>query len=97
MRKQIQGLSMLIEEHLEGRAFSGDLFVFSNRSRNIVKILYWAENGFALWQKRLERDRFTWPENEKDVLEIDQNALGWLLKGLDIDQAHPPADYTILS
>lgn len=54
----------------------------------MVKILYWGENGFCLWMKRLERDLFRWPEHEQDVLEIDETALGWLLQGLDLQHAH---------
>ena len=62
MRKAINGLSILVESRMELDPFSGHLFVFSNRRRNLIKVLYWDRNGFCLWQKRLERDRFRWPE-----------------------------------
>ena len=71
MRKAINGLSILVENALGGNLFSGDLFVFSNRKKTLVKILYWDLNGFALWQKRLEKERFTWPENEGAAAEIE--------------------------
>ena len=58
MRKAINGLSLLVAEHLEMDVFSGHLFAFCNRDRSIIKILYWDNNGFCLWQKRLERHRF---------------------------------------
>jgi transposase len=61
MRKSINGLSILVDEVLEMNPFSGHLFAFSNRRRNMIKILYWCRNGFCLWQKRLEKDRFRWP------------------------------------
>ncbi len=44
---------------------------------------YWERNGFCLWQKRLEKHRFTWPESEREVLELGPRELGWLLEGLD--------------
>jgi transposase len=53
MRKAINGLSILVEQAMDLDPFSGDLFVFCNRKRTIVKILYWDHNGFCLWHKRL--------------------------------------------
>ena len=70
MRKAINGLSILVESNMDLDPFSGHLFVFCNRGRNILKILYWDRNGFCLWQKRLEKDRFRWPETEREVLNI---------------------------
>ena len=87
MRKAINGLSMLVEARLELDPFSGHLFVFCNRRRNIIKILYWDTNGFCLWYKRLEKDVFRWPESEADVWHIDHRQLSWLLDGLEVRQA----------
>ena len=84
MRKAINGLSVLVESRLELNPFSGHLFVFCNRRRTMVKILYWDRNGFCLWQKRLEKDRFRWPASAPEAMEIDRRQLGWLLDGLDI-------------
>lgn len=81
MRKAINGLS-LVADHLEMDAFCGHLFAFCNRDRSIVKILYWDNNGFCLWQKRLERHHFNWPKSPKEVLELTPRELGWLLEGL---------------
>lgn len=88
MRKSINGLSLLVEEQFALDLFSGNYFAFCNRKRDIVKILYWAENGFCVWMKRLERDVFRWPESEEDVVEVSRTALNWLLQGLDVQQAH---------
>ncbi len=83
MRKAINGLSILVESRFLLDPFSGNLFVFTNRRRNILKILYWDRNGFCLWQKRLEKHRFRWPESCDTVVEIEGRELSWLLEGLD--------------
>jgi transposase len=83
MRKAIDGLSILVSQQLALDPFAGHLFVFCNRVRTIVKILYWDRNGFCLWQKRLERQVFRWPTSEAEVLAIDSRELSWLLDGLD--------------
>jgi transposase len=98
MRKSINGLSILVQEHLEMNPLSGHLFVFCNRSRNMIQVLYWDRNGFCLWKKRLERQHFTWPESVHEVMEIDQRQLGWLLEGLDMCRmkAHEALRYSTL-
>lgn len=85
MRKAINGLSMLVES-LDLDPFSGHLFVFCNRRRRILKTLYWDTNGFCLWQKRLEKQSFKWPNTKDEVLQIGQRELRWLLDGLKITQ-----------
>ncbi len=57
-RKGINGLAILVEGTLSMDPFSAQLFVFCNRRRDRIKILYWEYSGFCLWQKRLERARF---------------------------------------
>lgn len=84
MRKAINGLSILVQDRLELNPLSGNLFVFCNRRRDMIKILYWDRNGFCLWQKRLEKHFFTWPESADQVMQIDGRQLGWLLEGLDL-------------
>jgi transposase len=96
MRKSINGLSIMVEDCLKLDPFSGHLFVFCNRRRNIIKILYWNKNGFCLWQKRLEKDRFKWPGNEAEVFLINWKELGWLVAGLDITTAHNRLKYETL-
>ncbi|HEC97892.1 MAG TPA: transposase [Nitrospirae bacterium] len=92
MRKAINGLSILVESQLELNPLSGHIFVFSNKRRNMIKILYWDQNGFCLWQKRLEKHRFIWPES---MLEVEQRKLMWLLEGLDVStmQGHGRLNY----
>lgn len=98
MRKSINGLSILVQEHLKMNPLSGHLFVFCNRRRNMIKVLYWDRSGFCLWQKRLEKHRFCWPESVSEVMKIDQRQLWWLLEGLDVCQvqAHKSLSYSVL-
>ncbi len=94
MRKAANGLSMLVES-LELDPFSGHLFVFCNRKKKLLKILYWDTNGFCLWQKRLEKQTFKWPKTEAEVMQVGQRELRWLLDGLKIKQrsAHKQLHY----
>jgi len=89
-RKAINGLSILVSEELELEPFSAHVFGFCNRRRDQVKLLYWERNGFVLWQKRLEKDRFPWPrEGEDEVVELTGRELNWLLDGLDVFRLRP--------
>ncbi len=92
MRKAINSLSILVEDTLRLDPFSGHLFVFCNRGERILKILYWDRNGFCLWQKRLEKHRFKWPQNRDEVMEIGARELSFVLEGLDIRAMRPYAE-----
>ena len=61
-RLNINGLALLVEQALGLDPFAACVYVFSNRRRNRVKILGWERNGFWLLLKRLEKDRFIWPQ-----------------------------------
>ena len=84
MRKAIDGLSILVEECLERDPFSGHLFGFCNRRRDMVKVLYWDRNGFCLWQKRLERGKFKWPVGVEEVKSLSMREFEWLLEGFSV-------------
>ena len=86
MRKAINGLSVMVADVLDLDPLGGAYFVFCNRSRSIIKVLQWDRNGFCLWQKRLERERFRWPQSREQVLGISGRELAWLLEGLDLQQ-----------
>ena len=60
-RKSINGLAGIVEAELELPVMNGALFVFCNKGRDKLKILYWDKTGFALWYKGLEKDKFKWP------------------------------------
>ena len=55
MRKSFEGLSYLIEASYPGKSLTGALFLFLNRRRNLIKILYWDGDGLVIWYKRLEQ------------------------------------------
>ncbi len=87
-RKSINGLSVLVQEHMKSNPFDGNFYVFCNRTRTMLKILYWDRNGFCLWHKRLEEDKFHWPRTAEDVHEITRDEYNWLMQGLDFYNAH---------
>jgi transposase len=96
MRKSINGLSVLVEDVFHLDPLSSHLFVFCNRHRDKLKILYWHNNGFWLFYRRLEKQQFWWPTNaENHALQISSRELSWLLDGLDINQVcgHKPLNY----
>lgn len=98
MRKAINGLMVLVSDVLEADPFSSHLFVFCNRLRDKIKILYWHNNGFWLFYRRLEQQRFWWPQaGEQTSIELSSRELGWLLEGLDVTQvkAHKKAALTL--
>ncbi len=89
-RKQIRGLSVVVEEEFELDPFSTHVFAFCNRRRDAVKLLLWERNGFVLWQKKLEKDRFPWPrKDERCVVELTGRELNWLLDGMDVFAIKP--------
>ena len=94
MRKQINGLAIVATEEMELDVFSGSLFIFCNRSRKILKALYWDRTGFAMWQKRLEKCHFPWPETEQKAREIGVEELKMLLEGIDFWHAHQEVQYS---
>lgn len=93
MRKQIDGLAGLVEHAMKHDPFSGHLFVFCNRSRNRLKILYWEEGGYWLLHKRLERGRFAWPDGDSPVINLSATELHALLGGLDFRSARQRRRY----
>lgn len=84
-RKSINGLLAIVENELELNAFTGALFIFTNRKQDKLKCLYWDKTGFALWYKRLEKQRFKWPKiSELNHLKMTEQQLAWLLGGYDV-------------
>lgn len=90
MRRSFDGLSGMVTTIVEQDPLGGHLFVFRNRNRDRIKILYWDRDGLAIWYKRLERGTFQFPTDlsEKDVrpskAEITTEQLTLLLGGIDL-------------
>lgn len=91
MRKGFDGLFALVETVIAEDPFSGHLFLFRNRNRDRVKILYWDRDGLAQWYKRLEKGRFQFPTDVANdqpepprSCEIRADELAMLLGGIDL-------------
>jgi transposase len=89
-RKSIGGLSVLVEQELELNPFGSALYVFVNRQRNKIKALYWHRNGFCLWYKRLESEKFAWPRDGSAATQtVSMQEFEWLLEGFDLWRNQP--------
>jgi transposase len=80
MRKGIEGLSVLVEESCAGELTSGAYFVFVNRLKDRMKVLYWDNDGFAIWWKRLEKGSFRLLGIDRAL--IDRKEFFMLLEGI---------------
>lgn len=84
-RKSINGLSAIVEQQMQLSPLTGSVFVFCNKSRDKLKVLYWDKTGFALWYKRLEKDKFKWPKKFKQhTVNLTEQQLHWLFDGFDV-------------
>jgi transposase len=93
LRKAANGLVGIIEKYMSGEPFSGNVYLFCNRERKLLKAVYWDNNGFWLCQKRLEKDSFPWPQDEAAVRELTAEQLQMLLAGIDFFKAHKTLHY----
>lgn len=91
MRKSFDTLAALVQSHLGQDALSGDLFVFRSRRGDRIKLLYWDEDGYALWYKRLEEGSFALPAADgkrpqagAHGLVVRPAELAMLLDGVDL-------------
>ena len=89
MRRSFDGLHGLVRDHLQLDAFAGHLYLFTNRRKDRLKILYWDRDGFAIWAKRLETGCYAIPAGEAGAqrCEITCEELGALLSGIDLSAA----------
>ena len=83
MRKSFNGLTAIVEHELARDPLSGHLFLFCNRKRNRLKILFWDRTGLWVCAKRLEKGTFAWPDARKPV-ELRSEELSMLLGGIDL-------------
>lgn len=84
LRQSFNGLYAAVQQQLKEDPLSGHLFVFTNRTRNRVKLLYWDGSGLWVCAKRLERGRFSWPGGEGAAARLRTEELTALLSGLEV-------------
>ena len=90
MRRGINGLSEIVQTSMMGNLMEPHLFVFCGRKRDSIKVLYFDRSGFAMWQKRLEADKFPWPKKHTDlVVQLTPEQFSWLLDGYDVWKIKP--------
>lgn len=86
MRNGFDGLAGIVRNHLKKDPISGDVFIFMNKTRTHIKILYWDGDGFALFYKRLERGRYAFTVHHDLSKQIKREELMMLLEGLSFQQ-----------
>jgi transposase len=97
LRKATNGLTALIQKEMKQDPLSGSAYLFCNRDRRLLKVIWWDKTGFWLCQKRLEKDKFPWPETTAAVEELSAEELRMLLTGIDFWKAHKPLFYSKVS
>ena len=93
MRKAANGLAVLVEQEMGGEPFSGNVYLFCGKSRKLIKAVWWDRSGFWLCQKRLEKERYPWPQSMEAVQELSGEELSMLLRGIDFFKAHKTLFY----
>ena len=84
LRGSFNRLYGLVSERLKEEPLSGHLFVFTNRQRNRLKVLYWDGSGLWVCAKRLEKGRFTWPTGEGASKSLRAEEWNGLVHGLEV-------------
>ena len=90
MRKGFEGLYGLARDRLQCEPLSGHVFLFCNRQRNRLKLLFWDGSGLWVCAKRLEKGRFRWPAaTDGHCVTMRPEELAMLVNGLDVAEARP--------
>jgi transposase len=99
MRKGFDGLSGLITSKLKQDPLSGILFLFVNRRRDRMKVLYWDGDGLAIWYRRLEQGTYRLPKAASDVASVEMRSdeFMMLLRGIDLDNVKRHKRYSLAS
>ena len=94
MRRSFDGLSGMVRSIIDEDPTCGHLFVFRNRRRDRIKILWWDRDGFAIYYKCLEKGTFAFPAEVGRRCEIDQRDFAMLLEGFSLRELHKKLRYT---
>lgn len=87
-RKGLLGLSSIVQDVMELNPFDHNLFIFCNKSRDALKVIYWDKNGFAMWHKKLQKQRYHWPSKKTVTsLVVEKDQFEDFLNGLNPWQA----------
>jgi transposase len=99
MRKGFDGLCGVVTSTLQKDPLSGHLFLFVNRRRDKLKILYWDGDGLAIWYRRLEQGTFQMPtvSEDKKTAEIRSDELTMLVRGIDYTNVKRRKRFSIAS
>ncbi len=84
MRRSFNGLSAMVKNVLQENPLSGELFVFLNRRRTMMKLLYFDASGYCIWMKKLEAGVFELPAHEGNKVQLDRTQLTLILEGIDL-------------
>ena len=93
LRKASNGLTVIVQEEMKEDPFSGSVYLFCNRERKLLKAVYWDKTGFWLSQKRLEKEKYPWPDTSEEAKELKNEELKMLLAGIDFFKAHKELNY----
>ena len=94
MRRSFDRLAYMVTDQMQENPLSGDLFVFLNRNKTMLKALYWDRDGYAIWYKRLEKGRFITPNT--DATEISRSNWMHLLEGVEVKIIKKQPRYRII-
>ena len=88
LRKSSDGLLVIIQNNFDIKEIRNHLFLFSNKRKNRIKIIEVDYDGIWIYQKSLINSKYAWPKEINGIMELSEEFLNYLLKGLDITKIH---------
>jgi transposase len=93
MRKSFDGLFGIVREEFQQDPLNGHLFLFVNKRRDRMKAIFWDDDGFVIWYKRLEVGTWQLPGSSDTTLELEAHELAMILRGIDLKSARRRSRY----
>jgi transposase len=93
MRKSFDGLFGIVREEFQQDPLNGHLFLFVNKRRDRMKAIFWDDDGFVIWYKRLEVGTWQLPGSTSTTLELEAHELAMILGGIDLKSARRRARF----